>query len=125
VESTEDKIASHGRSFLTSFYILLRMTGIYDSMNEAILNAARKLLSDMELLLDETGEMAVRIIEGSFYIEGTRVKAGVSDIGNFESLAKELRNKSIGALDFRTPLAAEDLIRFAYSIKGGVDAVSV
>jgi HD-GYP domain-containing protein (c-di-GMP phosphodiesterase class II) len=101
------------------------MTGIYDSMNEAILNAARKLLSDMELLLDETGEMAVRIIEGSFYIEGTRVKAGVSDIGNFESLAEELRNKSIGALDFRTPLAAEDLIRFAYSIKGGVDAVSV
>ncbi|HTR44319.1 MAG TPA: HD domain-containing phosphohydrolase [Thermodesulfovibrionales bacterium] len=125
MESTEDKIASHGRSFLTSFYILLRMTGIYDSMNEAILNAARKLVSDMELLLDETGEATVRIIEGSFYIEGMRVKAGVSDIGNFESLAEELRNKSIGALDFRTPLRAEDLIRFAYAIKEGVDAVSV
>jgi len=122
MESTEDKVARYGKSFLTSFYILLRITGIYDSMNEAILNAARKLLVDMEPLLDETGETTVRVIEGSFYIEGTRVKAGVSDLGSFESLAEALRNKSIGALDFRTPLQAEDLIRFAYAIKEGLDA---
>lgn len=125
MESIEDKISRRGKSFITNFYILLRITGIYDSLNEAILNVAKKFLFDMEALIEETGELTVKVIEGSFYIEGIRVKAGVSDVDSFGSLSEELNEKSIGILDFRSPISAEDLIRLAYAIKGSTKAANI
>lgn len=125
METLENKIAVHGKSLITNFHILVRMTGIYDSMNEAILNAARRLASDLEMLLGETGEVTLKIIEGSFYIEGIRIKAGVSDIENFSSLAEELKNKSIGIFDFRSPVRPEDLITLFYAIKNGTEAPDI
>jgi hypothetical protein len=118
VESLENKIIRHGRPLINSLYILQKITGIYDSMNEAILNAGERVIHEMQPLLEENGEITIKIIAGSFYIEGTRIKAGVSDIDSFISLAEELMNKSIGILDFRSPLGAEDLIQLAYAIKG-------
>ena len=125
METLENKVARHGRSMITNLYIIVRMTGIYDSMNEAILNAARRLASDLETLLGETGEITLKIIEGSFYIEGVRIKAGVSDIENFSSLAEELKKKSIGMLDFRSPVRPEDLITLTYAIKRGAEAADI
>src|SRR4030066_699957 len=119
METTSDRVARYGKSVITKLYILVRITGIYDSMNETILNMANRLLSDIEILLQETGEFTIKIIQGTFFIEGTRIKAGVSDIESFTSLADELRKKAIGLLDFRTPLTAEDLINLAYAIRVG------
>jgi HD-GYP domain-containing protein (c-di-GMP phosphodiesterase class II) len=119
METTSDRVARHGKSVITNLYILFRITGIYDSMNETILNIAKRLLSDMESLLQETGEFTIKIMQGTFFIEGARIKAGVSDIESFTSLADELGKKAIGVLDFRTPVSAEDLINFAYAIRSG------
>jgi HD-GYP domain-containing protein (c-di-GMP phosphodiesterase class II) len=125
VESLENKVTRHGRPLINSLYILQRITGIYDSMNEAILNAGKRAVAEMEPLLEEHGELTIKIIAGSFYLEGTRIKAGVSDIESFISLAEELMKKSIGVLDFRSPLTAEDLINLAYAIKGASDSSHV
>ncbi len=125
METVEDKIAQHGKSLITNLFILVRITKIYDSMNEAILKTAGRLLSDVEAILEETGEISIKIIAGSFYIEGTRIKAGVSDIENFTSLAGELKKRGIGALDLISPLSAEDLIRLAYAVKSEGDASEV
>jgi len=40
----------------------------------------------MEFLLQETGEFTIKVIQGTFFIDGTRVKAGVSDIESFTLL---------------------------------------
>lgn len=125
MESLENKITRHGRPLINSLYILHRITGIYDSMNEAILNAGKRVAGEIEPLLEENGELTIKIIAGSFYIEGTRIKAGVSEIESFVSLSQELGKKSIGVLDFRSPLTAEDLIRLAYAIKGADDPAQV
>lgn len=125
METTSDRVVRHGKSIITNLYILIRITGIYDSMNETILNVAKRLLSDMEILLKESGEFTIKIIQGTFFIEGTRIKAGVSDIESFTSLADELRKKAIGVLDFRTPLSAEDLINLAYALRIGYEATDI
>jgi HD-GYP domain-containing protein (c-di-GMP phosphodiesterase class II) len=125
MEITSDKVARYGKSVITNLYILVRTTGIYNSMNETILNMAGKLLADMEILLQETGEFTIKIIQGTFFIEGTRIKAGVSDIESFTSLADELGKRSVGVLDFRTPLTAEDLINLAYAIRNGHEASDI
>lgn len=125
METLEDKAAKHGKSLITNFYILVKVTGIYDSMNEVILTMAKRLLSDIELLLDETGEFSIKIVEGTFYIEGVRIKAGVSDIESFTLLAEELKKRSVGLLDFRSPINTDDLIRLAYAIKTGGEASEI
>ena len=125
METTSDRVARYGKSVITNLYILVRITGIYDSLNETILNTSKRLLSDMEMLLQETGEFTIKIIQGTFFIEGIRIKAGVSDIESFTSLADELRKKAIGVLDFRTPLSAEDLINLAYAIRAGHEASDI
>jgi len=125
VETITDKVSKCGKSLITNIYILVKITKIYDSMNETILNAAKRLLSDIELLLSDTGEVTIKIIEGSFYIEGIRVKAGVSDIESFTFLAEELRRRSIGVFGFRVPIQVEDLINLAYAITSGVEASEV
>jgi HD-GYP domain-containing protein (c-di-GMP phosphodiesterase class II) len=125
METTTGSVARYGKSVITNLYILVRATGIYDSLNETILNIAKRLLSDIEVLLKETGEFTIKIIQGTFFIEGIRIKAGVSEIESFSSLADELRKKSIGVLDFRTPVRAEDLINLAYSIRVGQEAADI
>lgn len=125
METLEDRIAKYGKSVITNLYILVRITGIYDSMNEAILNTAKRLMADMELLLEDTGELVIKIIEGSFYIEGIRIKAMMSDIEGFTALAEELKKRLIGVLEFRAPLQAMDLVHLAYAVRGGAESAEV
>ena len=125
METLEEKVAKYGKSLIINFHILVKMTGIYDSTNETILTMANRLLADIEPLLDETGELTIKMIEGSFYIEGVRIKAGVSEIENFISLAEELKKRSIGLLDFKEPIRTDDLINLAYALKIGCESSEI
>ncbi len=125
METIADKVSKYGKSLITNFYILVKITRIYDSMNETILNVAKRLLDDIEFLLSDTGEVTIKIIQGSFYIEGIRVKGSVSDIESFTFLAEELKKRSIGVFDFRAPIKVEDLINLAYAITDVAEASEI
>jgi len=125
VETLEDRISKYGKSLIIDFSILVRAVGIYESTNETILQMGKKLQDDVELFLEESGEFTLKIIEGSFYIEGTRIKAGLSDIEIFTYLANEFKKKSIGVFDFKAPVRIEDLIQLAYSLKEGLEVSEI
>jgi HD-GYP domain-containing protein (c-di-GMP phosphodiesterase class II) len=125
VETLENKVARYGKSLIVDFSILVKAVAIYDPTNETIRNMARKLLDDIEVFLEETGDFTIKIIEGSFYIEGIRIKGGLSDIEVFTSLAKEFKKKLIGMFDFKAPITVDDLVQFAYALKEGFDATEV
>jgi HD-GYP domain-containing protein (c-di-GMP phosphodiesterase class II) len=121
VETFEERIVKYGKSFIIDFSILVRAVGIYESTNETILQMARRLRDDIGFFLEESGEFTLKIIEGSFYIEGTRIRGGVSEIEIFASLAHEFRKRSIGVFEFKSPVGIEDLIQLAYTLKGGTE----
>ena len=125
METLEDRISKYGKSLIIDFSILVRAVGIYESTNETILQMGKKLQDDVELFLEESGEFTLKIIEGSFYIEGTRIKAGLSDIEIFTYLANEFKKKSIGVFDFKAPVRIEDLIQLAYSLKEGLEVSEI
>jgi HD-GYP domain-containing protein (c-di-GMP phosphodiesterase class II) len=125
VETLESKVPRYGKSLIINFAILIKAASIYDSMNETILNMAKKLLDDIEKFLEESGEFTLKAIEGSFYIEGIRIKAGISDMEIFTFLAKEFRKKSIGMFDFKAPVSIEDLVHLAYAMKEGLEASEI
>ncbi|MBI4824394.1 MAG: HD domain-containing protein [Nitrospirae bacterium] len=125
MEPLREKVHKYGRTIISNFCALVRMTGLYDAMNETVLNAAKRLISSLEFFLGDKGELNIKMVEGSFYIEGVRIRAGVSDIENFTYLAEEFKKRSIGVLSFKVPLQADDLIYLAYAIKGGAEATSV
>jgi HD-GYP domain-containing protein (c-di-GMP phosphodiesterase class II) len=125
VETIENRVSRYGKSFITNFAILVRTVGIYDSANETIINMAKRMLEDIDIFLEESGEFTLKIIEGSFYIEGVRIKASVSDIEIFGLLAGEFKKKSIGVFDFRSPFTVDDLILLAYSLREGLDAAEI
>ncbi|MBI4685086.1 MAG: HD domain-containing protein [Nitrospirae bacterium] len=121
----KDSVAKYGGLLINQFSILVKLTGIHSSINEAMVNAATKLFSVLEPFLGETGELTVRMIEGSFFIEDVRVRASLSDVDNFEFLAGEFKKRKIGLLTFRAPLQSDDLIYLAYSIRGGAEASEI
>lgn len=121
----KENVARYGRLIVNHLSILVKLTGIHGSINEAMVNAASRLLSDLEPFLDRTGELSLKMVEGSFFIEDVRVKSSLSDIDNFEFLAGEFKKRRIGVLTFRAPLQSDDLIYLAYSIKGGVEASEI
>lgn len=121
----KEAVARYGRLIINHFSILVKLTGIHDSINEAMVNAASRLLSDLENFLKEEGELTLKMVEGSFFIENVRIKSSLSDIDNFEFLAGEFKKRGIGALKFKAPLRSDDLIFLAYSIKGGAEASEI
>ncbi len=114
-----EKILKHGRMLITNLAILIKLTGIYESINEAIVNSASRLYRDLEPLLGSDGELSLKLAEDSFFIEDVRIKGSIADLDNFSSLNKDLSSKGIGAVNFKAPLQLDDLILLAYSIRGG------
>jgi HD-GYP domain-containing protein (c-di-GMP phosphodiesterase class II) len=121
----QQKILTHGKSLINNFSILVKLTGVYDSMNDAVMNAAGRVLKGLEVLIGEEGELTIRLADDSYFIEDSRVKASLSDIDNFMSLAKDLNKRKIGVITFKSPLQADDLVYLAYAIKGGSEASEV
>ena len=124
-DAFKENVARYGRLIVNHLSILVKLTGIHGSINEAMINAAARLLSDLEPLLGEEGILSLKMVEGSFFIEDVRVKASLSDVDNFEFLAGEFKKRKIGALTFRAPLQNDDLIYLAYSIEGGAEASEI
>lgn len=124
-DAFKENVARYGRLIVNHLSILVKLTGIHGSINEAMINAASRLLSDLEPFIGEEGELSLKMIEGSFFIEDVRVKASLSDVDNFEFLAGEFKKRRIGVLALRAPLQSDDLIYLAYSIKGGVEASEI
>jgi len=124
-DAFKENVARYGRLIVNHLSILVKLTGIHGSINEAMINAASRLLSDLEPFIGEEGELSLKMVEGSFFIEDVRVKASLSDVDNFEFLAGEFKKRRIGVLALRAPLQNDDLIYLAYSIKGGVEASEI
>lgn len=114
-----EKVLKHGRGIINNFAILIKLAGIYQSINDAVVNAAGRIIKDLDPLLGPDGEMSLKLAEDSFFIEDVRVKATMSDIDNFSSLSKDMSEKGIGAVTFKAPLQTDDLILLAYAVKGG------
>ena len=121
----KENVARYGRLIVNHLSILVKLTGIHGSINEAMVNAASRLLSDLEPFLGERGDISLKMVEGSFFVEDVRVKSSLSDIENFEFLTGEFQKRKIGVLTFRAPLQNDDLIYLAYSVKGGVEASEI
>ncbi|HWR58886.1 MAG TPA: HD domain-containing phosphohydrolase [Thermodesulfovibrionales bacterium] len=120
-----EKVLRHGKALITNLAVLVKMTSIYESMNEAVINSANRVLRELEELLGSEGEISLRLAGDSFFIEDTRIKATLSDIDNFSSLTKDFDRRGIGSLAFRAPLRPDDLVFLAYSIKESLEASEI
>jgi len=120
-----ERVLKHGRPLITNFAILIKLTGIYQSINEAVVNTATRMLKELSPLLGEDGEMSLKLTEESFFIENIRVKATMADLDNFSSLIRDLNAKNIGAVTFKAPLQVDDLIVVAYAIRGGSEVSEI
>ncbi|TAL28708.1 MAG: HD domain-containing protein [Nitrospirae bacterium] len=125
IDAFKEMVTRYGSLIVNRLSILVKLTGIHGSINEAMVNAAARLLSSLDPFLGETGELSLKMVEGSFFIEDARIKSSLSDIENFEFLAAEFERRKIGVLTFRAPLQSDDLIYLAYSVKGGVEASEI
>lgn len=121
-----ENVLKHGRLLISNFAILVKLTGFYDSMNEAILNSANKVMAELESISGgRESEFALKMADETFFIEDIRIKTTVADIDNFTALARDLDERKIGVVTFKTPIAAADLVYLAYAIKGGSEATEI
>jgi len=120
-----ERVLKHGRPLITNFAILIKLTSMYQSINEAVINTATRVLKELSPLLGEDGELALKLTEESFFIENIRIKATMADLDNFSSLIRDMGAKNIGAVTFKAPLQVDDLIVLAYAIRGGSEVSEI
>jgi HD-GYP domain-containing protein (c-di-GMP phosphodiesterase class II) len=121
----EQNVAKHGRSFINNLSILVKLTDIYDSTNDAMLNAANRFIGDLKPLLHDSDDLSVKTVDESFFIEDIRIKSSATDIDNFSALSRILDKRGIGTLTFRSSLNPESLINILYTLKKGNDASEI
>lgn len=120
-----EKVSKHGKALITNLSILIKLTGIYASVNEAITNVANRVLQEFKPLVGNDEELSIKMASESFFIEDVRIKATVADVDNFSFLIKILNERGIGILTFHSSLQAPDLIDTAYTIKKSHEASEI
>ena len=68
-DAFKEKVARYGTAIVNHLSILVKLTGIHGSINEAMVNAASRLLSDLAPFLDERGELSIKMVEGFFLLK--------------------------------------------------------
>jgi HD-GYP domain-containing protein (c-di-GMP phosphodiesterase class II) len=117
-----EKVLRHGSAVVTNLAILIRLIAIYDGENEAVTSAVNRLLAEVSAFAGEDGEVTLTMAEHSFFIDDFRVRATVTNLETFDSLARELAEKGVGAITFRSPVEARDVVRFAVALRRGEQA---
>ncbi len=97
-----------GSDFVNQFYMLVKTVKIHDIRNEVFVKGLDRLAGTVNQIIEERGAFAIKLVDGSIYMDETRLRAEAINWDNFMSLANELQDNNIGGIAFIEQVAAQD-----------------
>lgn len=103
------KALEHARTFLSSLFMGLRTAQIHDPTNAAFKNAQDNVLSSARDLYSSTNGFSVKFVEGSVFVNGTRMRLDGGAFSAMRSLRHLLEGQGMGGVQMETPPTAQSI----------------
>jgi HD-GYP domain-containing protein (c-di-GMP phosphodiesterase class II) len=99
-----------GAQILTRLHGLLRSIRLYDVSNQALIDQIDDLMGLLARAIE--GELVIVAMGQCFYLNGTRLRAGPSQVPLFEALTREFEKRQVGGLRFLEGVVADEVAAF-------------
>src|SRR4030043_514009 len=117
-ESPESDLSKLGNSLITKFYVLMRISQIYDSKNVALHQFIEESLQGINALIDREKTLTLRIVKDDLFLNDQRLRYSVEGFTSFKYLLIQCKKRFIGEIIFKDPLEEKTLKEFAYAFMG-------
>jgi HD-GYP domain-containing protein (c-di-GMP phosphodiesterase class II) len=96
--SDERGLQRLARDFLFAFYAALRVLKLYPLENDAVANALRDLAQTAGRILDQEGELSIRLVADFLFVNDVRLRFDLGSYATFGALGRALRRHEIGQI---------------------------
>jgi len=107
--------------FVTTFYIAIRNSRIFEAENEAAVQSIQNLLEAIRAIIEAEGRFVLKVVHNYMVLNGNRVKADVRMMSCYSFVFAELQRIKMGGIMFEEGISEDDLRKFIYML-GGFEA---
>ncbi|HEX2695320.1 MAG TPA: HD domain-containing phosphohydrolase [Acidobacteriota bacterium] len=97
---------------LIRFHIVYKIARLYEPNNEMLQEQSRLMFEALSSLIGTRGQAAFSVRQGSFFLNGLRIKFVLQNYSIFKFVLEEFRKREIGGVRFRGGLTLDGLVRF-------------
>ncbi len=119
--SSQAALAQQRLKFITSLYVAIKNSRVFEPDNYVAVQSARNLLASIRAIFESDGELTLKVVHNYLLLNSNRVKADLALMSCYSFVLAELQRIKIGSLSFEDDLGEEDLVRFIYML-GGFEA---
>lgn len=105
-----DRVANYARDFLSALFMSLRTAQIHDPTNQAYQTALGRLHQSADALFATTGGFEMRIVDDSFFINGTRLQFDPGSSAAMRTLRSLLEAQKLGGFTIKSSPTAQGLL---------------
>ena len=105
-----DRAANFAREFLSALFMSLRTAQIHDPTNNAYQSALTRLQQAAEALFAASGGFEVRIVDDSFYLNGTRLRFDAGSATAMRTLRELIEAQQLGGFSIESAPTAQGLL---------------
>jgi putative nucleotidyltransferase with HDIG domain len=102
-----------GKDLVNQLSVVLRTSHIHDPNNVAVLSVIDKLVSVVNLLVEEERVVSLELRGEFFYINDYRIRYSLEFLLNFDFLIREFKKRELGSITFKDKITADQIKVFA------------
>ncbi len=102
-----------GKDLVNQLSVVLRTSHIHDPNNVAVLSVIDKLVSVVNLLVEEERVVSLELRGEFFYINDYRIRYSLEFLLKFDLLIREFKKRELGSITFKDKITADQIKVFA------------
>ena len=102
----------NAKDLINQLSIVMRTAQIHDANNVAISSAISKVVSMINMLLDNENLISLELRGEFFYINEYRIRYSLEYLLNFDFLVREFKKRELGSVLFKNQIKIDDVKTF-------------
>jgi HD-GYP domain-containing protein (c-di-GMP phosphodiesterase class II) len=115
-EGLDPDLSKIGNSLIAKFYVLMRMSQIYDAKNVATHQFIQESAQIINTLKQKEGGLSLKIVGDDFFFNENRLRYSVENFTSFKHLLNQLKKRLIGEIIFKGVVEETDLRELIYGL---------
>jgi HD-GYP domain-containing protein (c-di-GMP phosphodiesterase class II) len=115
-EAMGPDFAKLGNNIVMKFHVLMRISRMYDSKNEALSQFIQESLKTMNNFISKEGSFCLKIMRDDLYLNEQRLRYSVEAFTGFKYILNEWKKRFIGEVIFKEAVDEKTLRAFIYTL---------
>jgi HD-GYP domain-containing protein (c-di-GMP phosphodiesterase class II) len=114
-EAMEPDFMKLGNNVVMKLHVLMRISRMYDSKNEALSQFIQESLKTINTLVSKEGSLSLKIIRDDLYLNEQRLRYSVEAFTSFKYVLNQWKKRFIGEVNFKEVVDEKILRTFLYT----------